>query len=96
MHALLTPLLRALESRVPTSSEVTQPVIVDREQLGAVCARLDALFAEHDTEAGDELRAHAELLRAAFPEAFQSIQDAVNAFNFKGARSALAAALSRS
>ena len=93
VEALLGPLLEALRAHLSDAPTAVEPLTVDHAEVRAVCERLDGLLAEHDAEVGEELRAHAAVLRSAFPDAFQSLSDAVNAFDFKRARVALKTAL---
>ena len=58
---------------------------IDPEKLKQVCARLAALLADDDSEAGDVLDDNSDLLHAAFPKAYRAIDDAVKAFDFEAA-----------
>jgi two-component system sensor histidine kinase/response regulator len=57
-----------------------------------VRARLLALLAEDDAEAGELLLEHAELLQAALPAQFNKIDQAIRAFDFQGAHELLSQA----
>jgi signal transduction histidine kinase/DNA-binding response OmpR family regulator/HPt (histidine-containing phosphotransfer) domain-containing protein len=61
----------------------------DPGKFAEVRARLLALLAEDDAEAGELLLEHAELLRAALPGTFARIDQAIRAFDFQGAHALL-------
>jgi hypothetical protein len=69
---------------------------VDGAALRAVCARLQALLADDDSEAADVFAEHAVLLRAAFPSRYGEIDDAIKAFDFEAARVVLTQAAATS
>ena len=89
----LQALVASLEASLPAEAEKVQ-VVVDSEALREVCTRLAALLADDDSEAGDLLDTHANLLNAAFPSRFRRIDDAVRGFDFEAALSALKEAAS--
>jgi two-component system sensor histidine kinase/response regulator len=60
-------------------------VSVDREELKSLGERLDALLVENNVEAGALLDAHADLFCAGFPGHYAGIENAIHAFNFRGA-----------
>ena len=87
----LEALVSGLERQLPTR-RLEMPVTVDRTTLQLVCARLDALLADDDTEATDVLEANADLLNAAFPDHYRKIAEGIRAFEFEAALAALRAA----
>ena len=89
----LSPMIEALEQALPPEPSSATQVEVDSETLKALCARLDALLANDDAEAGDVIDANRELLNAAFPEYYRKIQDAIRGFDFETALDALRAAM---
>jgi len=91
-RAKLEPLLAALERALPPEAMPELAVEMDEAKLEAVCASLEDLLSEDDTAAGDVLSAHADLLNAAFPQHYGRIDDAVRAFDFETALTALRSA----
>jgi len=67
-------------------------VTVDREQLQAVCDKLETLLLEDDAEAVDVLEANAALLEAAFPSHYPKIDNSIRTYNFEAALIALRSA----
>jgi len=58
---------------------------IDPEKLRLVCAKLAALLADDDSEAGDMLDDNSDLLRAAFPKTYRAIDSAIKGFDFEAA-----------
>ncbi|MCX7143433.1 MAG: response regulator [Proteobacteria bacterium] len=81
-------MITALEARLPAEAQIAQ-VAVDDKTLREVCAKLAAYLAENDSEAGELLDAHAELLNAAFPTRYRTIDNGVRGFDFDAALEAL-------
>lgn len=92
--ALLGELIVELEAKLPPERAATAAAAVDPERLKAVCARLAALLADDDAEAGDVFDGQADLLRAAFGDACRGIEDGIRNFDFETALAALKAAAS--
>ncbi|MDO9111023.1 MAG: Hpt domain-containing protein, partial [Desulfatirhabdiaceae bacterium] len=84
-------LITQLEQKLP-EERVKTAVTVVPEQLKAVCAKLDAMLADDDAEAGDVLDANADLLSAAFPNHYRKIDDCIRSFDFDAALAELRAA----
>jgi len=61
----------------------------DREQLNAVCDKLEILLVNDDAEAFDVLDANAELLNDAFPSHSHEIENSIRSFDFDAALVAL-------
>jgi two-component system sensor histidine kinase/response regulator len=77
-------------------SEATNTVVnIDYEELGKVCDKLAALLIDDDAEAADLLQEQADLLRKAFPDDFNHIENNINAFDFEAAHAALVLARGR-
>ena len=89
----LGAMIAALGQALPPDPVSAVPQQVDGEKLKAVCARLDALLAEDNSEASDVMLAHADLLNAAFPQDYRRIDDAIRGFDFEGALGALRSAV---
>jgi len=94
LHGLEGPLetlVARLREALPVVAARTA-VPVDPDRLRTVCAQLAGLLAQDDGEAGDVLEAHADLLCAAFPDRFGSLEESIRAFDFEGALATLNAA----
>ncbi|MEI7636927.1 MAG: PAS domain S-box protein [Syntrophus sp. (in: bacteria)] len=84
----LNELMTELEFKLPpTGREV--PVIMEREKILAICHDLAALLKDDDPAAGKLLDVNADLLNAAFPLEFTSIEKAIRSFDFETAITAL-------
>ena len=83
-------LLSQLENQLPEANTTVEAILP--EQLRAVCAKLTAMLAEDDAEAVDVLETHATLLKAAFPDHYQIIDESMQRFDFDAALAALRAA----
>ena len=84
----LNELMTELEFKLPPAgSEV--PVIMDREKILAICHDLATLLKDDDPAAGKLLDVNADLLNAAFPLEFTSIEKAIRSFDFETAITAL-------
>ncbi|KJR96652.1 MAG: hypothetical protein VR65_27330 [Desulfobulbaceae bacterium BRH_c16a] len=87
----LEHLLSQLEQQLP--EEMSKRVVtVAPELLKVVCDKLEAMLADDNAEAVDVLDAHADLLNAAFPTHYRTIDDGIRSFNFEAALVALRAA----
>ncbi|MFM7575464.1 MAG: response regulator [Microcystaceae cyanobacterium] len=84
----LDPLLQTLESQLPPL-ETAPPPSFDRAQLEQICQRLSQLLADDDAESADLWQENAELLRAAFPQGYGELENAINGFDFETALVAL-------
>ena len=83
---LLDALVSALEARLsPEFVVTTAPLVVDTQLLAQICENLAQLLARDNPEAGDVLDANAPLLRAAFPDAYGKIENAIREFDFESA-----------
>ena len=83
-------LLSQLEIQLPEANKTVETILP--AQLRTVCAKLTAMLADDDAEAVDILEAHATLLKAAFPDHFQIIDESMQRFDFDAALAALRAA----
>jgi PAS domain S-box-containing protein len=83
-------LLSQLENQLPEAGKTVETILP--EQLKAVCAKLTVMLADDDAEAVDVLEAHADLIKAAFPDRYQLIDESMQRFDFDAALAALAAA----
>jgi len=92
----LGALVAALERALPADERVAR-VAVDEVTLRSVCAMLEGLLSDDDSEATDVFAEHAILLRGAFPNHFHRIDAAIREFKYDTAVVALreAAAASR-
>jgi two-component system sensor histidine kinase/response regulator len=84
----LGELVAALERALPAEEDRVQ-IAVDMVKLRAVCAKLEALLADDDSDAGDVFDENADLLHAAFPNHYRRINDAIKSFNFEVAMTVL-------
>ncbi len=84
LDLLLTELAGKLQAEVTNTD-----VHIDYEQLGKICDKLSALLIDDDAEAADLLQEQAELLRKAFPDDFNNIENNINSFDFEAAHAAL-------
>ncbi len=81
LETTLGELVTSLDHALPLRDERTQ-IAVDAESLRTVCARLEALLVEGDAEAADVLSDNADLLHAAFPREYRSLESAIASFDF--------------
>ncbi len=88
----LESLVAALEKALPEEQAVSVVEKVDGERVRSVCAQLEKLLSEGDSEAGDLLEEHGGILKSAFPERFMELSEAVGAFRFEAALEILQAA----
>ena len=88
MKKPLEHLIDQLEHKLP-GVQPKAAVAVDQEKLKTVCAKLEALLVDDDSEAIDVLDSHAELLGAAFPDHYRKIDDGIRSFDFEVALMAL-------
>jgi CheY-like chemotaxis protein len=98
LHELVTPLetlIARLEQQLPVDPSRTN-IMVDQDQLKAVCGRLQALLEEDDAEAGDVLEAHADLIFTAYPSHYRKIENAIRSYDYEAASAALDEAISAS
>ena len=84
----LGELVAALERALPAEEDRVQ-IAVDMVKLRAVCAKLEALLADDDSEAGDVFDENADFLHAAFPNHYRRINDAIKSFDFEVAMTVL-------
>ena len=94
LHALAAPLsalIAQLDAKLPAQA-ASSAVAVDSARLDEVCARLAVLLANDDSKAARVLTDHGALLRAAFSERYQPIEDGIRKFEFESALTALRAA----
>jgi len=83
LDALVAALAAALGAAEPAAAAAATGF--DAERFASVRARLLALLAEDDAEAGELLLEHGDLLKAALPQRFAQIDQAIRAFDFQGA-----------
>jgi HPt (histidine-containing phosphotransfer) domain-containing protein len=89
----LSAMIVALETALPPDAAAAMKIHVDPDRLNVVCARLEALLAEDNAEAGDVMDANGDLLNAAFPGHFRNIDEAIRSYDFEGALASLRAAI---
>ncbi|MFU1927186.1 response regulator [Bordetella hinzii] len=92
LEAALSAVIAALTRTLPREAPVTA-VAPDPEKLQQVLARLEALLADDDSEAGQVLDSNADLLSTALPRHFRQIDSAVKSFDFEAALEVLRAAV---
>jgi PAS domain S-box-containing protein len=84
----LESLITQLENKLlelPSTTSATVP----KEELQAVCVRLESLLADDDSEATEVWELNANMFNAAFPAEFHKIDDSIHSFNFEAALIAL-------
>jgi signal transduction histidine kinase len=94
IHKMETPLeslITELQQKLPEQQGRTR-ITVDGRQLKSAVDKLEALLADNDSEAVDVLDANADLLYAAFPDDYRTIEDGIRSFDFEAALAALHAA----
>ncbi|MGL5509731.1 MAG: response regulator, partial [Microcoleaceae cyanobacterium] len=84
LELLIGELAEKLQAEV-TNTDVN----IDYEQLTKICDKLSALLIDDDAEAADLLQEQADLLRKAFPNEFNNIENNINSFDFEAAQAAL-------
>jgi len=82
LSALLSALIGQLEANLPEEQAAHVAVVIDRAQLGKVCAKLLQLLNDDDAEAGDVLDEHSALFRSALGDSYQLIDSAIRNFDF--------------
>ena len=82
-----------LSRKISPKKEEVPTVAVDPVRLKEVCLRLTQLLADDDSEAGDLFADEGDLLYAALPNHYRTIDDAIKAFDFERALDKLKAAL---
>ena len=87
----LDALIAQLEQTLPEEQARTA-VVVDRDNLEAVCHKLEALLADDDAKAVAMFDANADLLSAAFPSHYRKVEHSIRSFDFAAALEALRAA----
>jgi len=88
-----SPLMAGIKVHVPAKKKEAAVVVVDAEKLREVCARLAALLADNDAEAGAALDDHADLLDATLPNHYRAIDAAVKGYDFEAALEILKTAM---
>ncbi|VVP55081.1 ATP-binding protein [Pseudomonas fluorescens] len=90
IEALAEPLetmLGQLRERLPRDAEIEPaPIVVDAGELQQICRQLNALLGNFDIQAVDYFFTHAGLLRGAFPNNFQLLENSVKQFDFEVAQ----------
>lgn len=95
-EAALASLVDALEAGLPPEeAPEADSSTIDRALLKRVCAELASLMGNWDVSARRLLDDHAPLLRAAFPDDFTQIHNALRDFDFENAAARLASACAR-
>jgi PAS domain S-box-containing protein len=87
----LEKLIAELEQKLPQEAEKIT-VTVDQEKLHIVCDNLASLLMDDNAGAADVMAANTDLLRAAFPEHYRKLNDAILSFDYDTALAALRAA----
>ncbi len=87
----LDNLIAQLDQKPPEEPGRTS-IPVDRENLKAVCDKLEALLVNDDAKAVDVMDANAELLNEALPNSSREIDNYIRSFDFEAALLALRAA----
>lgn len=77
----LQELFVELDKKLPPEED-SAPREVDAGKLWTVCRRLVTLLKDDDSASRDLFKEHGELLKAAFPRAFLSLQTAIEYFDF--------------
>ena len=95
---LLGKLIAAIEAKLPDDEDTraavsATPLQIDPAMRDSVCHQLAQLLANDDSRSEKLLKDNAPLLRAALPEHFQRIDDAVRQFDFEQALKHLNAAI---
>jgi two-component system sensor histidine kinase/response regulator len=88
LTAPLQDLMNQLREKLPLD-QGRQVQHVDMEKLRALCARLQKLLADDDSEAADVFDENAELLQAAFARHYDAIEAGIRAFDFVAVDAAL-------
>jgi signal transduction histidine kinase/DNA-binding response OmpR family regulator/HPt (histidine-containing phosphotransfer) domain-containing protein len=91
LKAPLAALIGQLEQNLPVEMLATI-VTVDRDKLKRLFEQLETLLAEDDAEAIDVLAANADLLNAAYPKHYRTINEGIRSCDFREALAALRAA----
>ena len=81
-EAALKEVTADLEEKLPHDQHC-ETVAVDWVKLQSICDRLEELLREDDATAAELLEENSQLLNSAFPEEFEQIEAAVNAFDFE-------------
>ena len=84
----LAEVITDLELKLPAVKSAVS-VVVEREKLAAICRDLTTLLKNDDPKAGNLFNANSDLLRAAFPDEFSSMEKAIKSFDFDNALAAL-------
>ncbi len=77
----LAQLFTDLEHALPVDHQKAVHAEPDWEQVRAVCARLESLLNQSDGDAADVMNENADLIRAAFPNHYGRINDAIQGFD---------------
>ncbi|MEY3068593.1 MAG: hypothetical protein RLZZ456_292, partial [Pseudomonadota bacterium] len=72
-----------LKSHLPDEPAPENPVEVDTSRLPAAVDRLGEMLSDADAESLDFFHRHQILFKAAWPESYRSIRDAVESFDFE-------------
>ena len=88
----LEALLRQMRERLPGEIE-TAPTAVDYVELRRICRHLETLLSDFDAQAVPYLSSNAGVLRGAFAQRFQPLDDAVKRFDFERAQVCLKEAM---
>ncbi|RFP18726.1 MULTISPECIES: response regulator [unclassified Duganella] len=88
----LERVLAAVTAALPAATVAPLAALTapDQQLLAGVCARLQALLADNDSQAENLLQEHMILLRAAFGDAADAIERALDQFDFEHAHALLA------
>jgi two-component system sensor histidine kinase/response regulator len=95
LQSKLDPLVAAIAAQLPQQAqqESAGPVAVDEAKLTEVTRKLRSLLEDMDSDAGEWIKTHAGLLRAAYPDHLKAIEEALEGFDFDVAVEQLDAAV---
>ncbi|WP_082914790.1 PAS domain S-box protein [Paramagnetospirillum marisnigri] len=84
LFAALLKWVRPRKFAVPPEAppKPTAAIAIDPDALGRICDRLSGLLADSDSEAEDLMEAYGDLLRAAFPDRYDTIARHIRDFDF--------------
>jgi HPt (histidine-containing phosphotransfer) domain-containing protein len=95
LQSKLDPLVAAIAAQLPQQAqqESAGPVAIDEAKLTEVTRKLRSLLEDMDSDAGEWIKTHAGLLRAAYPDHLKAIEEALEGFDFDVAVEQLDAAV---
>ena len=90
----LDALIAQLDQKLPVAQARTA-VVVESDNLAAVCHKLEALLVDDDAKAVATFDANADLLDAAFPTQYRELERSIQSFDFASALAALRTAFEK-